>query len=484
MVAVRLGGKARMREGEGEKESTVMATVKGRMETNTNIIAPKKLVRHYRSREEDINWAMRGLVGTVLNGESISIIQNRVEDAGFKDIYIIPLGADKVFVQSLSNVSVSEIVREAKQFFDLIFASLVRWDKKVLPFQRGAWLCVYGIPLHAWNEKNFKLCVLDCGRYLRADSVSLNKERFDYARVLISTPSIDVVNVTEQILVNGVLLDIKIIEEWGFCMGYDVCLYGEDDKSVHSCPNGDEVHAGFEMDENVDTFVDKVVKEMVNVEEEDVNVDEQDKSVNFETTETIDGHATKVHIVSVTDSSKEVSQVVASSTNEADISAMNGLIGVQPFNVSHQPFSEGSAPPSRARRSKIVSNAKIDHQEVVSRKRRVKTSLCSQDDTGSSRSGRWSAEWLHNVQKDDIGLISSKKKRLKKMVADTAGNGGGNKCQVVRKKAGGVFRHPVFTLKKVARLPSKDREEVMKVMKKSTIMKVLKQKVRNRQRQR
>ena len=145
---------------------------------------------------------------------------------------------------------------------------------------------------------------------------------------------------------------------------------------------------------------------------------------------------------------------------------MNGSQGTQPFNVSNRPFCEGSAPSSRPRRSKLVSSAKIDQQEVVSRKRRVKSSMCSQDDTWPSRSGPWSAEWLHNVQKGDIGLISSKKKRLKKMATDTAGLGGANKSHAVRKKAGGVFRHPVITLKKVARMPSKDREEVMKVLKK------------------
>jgi len=49
----------------------------------------------------------------------------------------------------------------------------------------------------------------------------------------------------------------------------------------------------------------------------------------------------------------------------------------------------------------------------------------------------------------------------------------------VKKKAGGVLRHPVLTLKKVARLPSKDKEEVMKVLRKSKIMKVLKQNIQN-----
>lgn len=204
----------------------------------------------------------------------------------------------------------------------------------------------------------------------------------------------------------------------------------------------------------------------------------------LETTEPIDVHATKVPLVSVTDSLKDVSQVDASSTNEAAISAMNESKEAQPFNMSHQPFSEGIAPTNRGRRGITVSSAKIDHQDVVSRKRRAKSSLCSQDASGSSTSGPWSVDWLHNVQKGDIGLISSKKKHIKKMVTETVGIAGETKSHAVRKKAVGVFRHPVFTLKKVARLPSKDREKVMKVLKKSNVMKVLKQNVRNQQRQR
>jgi predicted aminopeptidase len=42
----------------------------------------------------------------------------------------------------------------------------------------------------------------------------------------------------------------------------------------------------------------------------------------------------------------------------------------------------------------------------------------------------------------------------------------------------------VLTLKKIARLPSKDRQEVMKVLRNSKEMKVLKQKIRHRRRQR
>jgi hypothetical protein len=114
---------------------------RGRKEIGMDMfIAPKKFVKKYTPLEEDLNWARRGLIGTVINGESIALIQNRVEDAGFKDIDIIPLGADKVFIHSLSEVCASDIIGEAKQFFDLLFSSLVKWNNSLMPFQRGAWV--------------------------------------------------------------------------------------------------------------------------------------------------------------------------------------------------------------------------------------------------------------------------------------------------------------------------------------------------------
>jgi len=96
------------------------------------------------------------------------------EDGGFKDLYIIPIGADKVFIHSLSVANVSDNVGKTKEFFNLIFSHWECWNKEAIHFQRGTCLCLYGIPIHAWNEGFFKLCVLDCGRYLRSDNCSLS----------------------------------------------------------------------------------------------------------------------------------------------------------------------------------------------------------------------------------------------------------------------------------------------------------------------
>ena len=87
-----------------------------------------------------------------------------------------------------------------------------------------------------------------------------------------------------------------------------------------------------------------------------------------------------------------------------------------------------------------------------------------------------------NVQHGDVNLISSKKKRLKKEMKVGDGNRRGWTQLATKKKAGwggggGVLWHPVLTLKKVARLPSKGRVEVMKVLKNTKVMKALKSKI-------
>jgi hypothetical protein len=165
------------------------------------------------------------------------------------------LGADKVLVRSPNGEDVSAMFSEAPNFFSNFFSPPVKWNKDVLVRERGAWVRIYGVPLHAWNYNSFKLCVMDYGSLLKVDDFKLEKERFDYARVLLSTASLEVINVDATIMVDDVLFDFKIIEEWGFKLGEDACLDDEDD--VKDDRNSGMVD-GFEDDigqEDVEAFV-------------------------------------------------------------------------------------------------------------------------------------------------------------------------------------------------------------------------------------
>lgn len=94
----------------------------------------KKLTRMYRSTEDDLKWARSGVLAKVVNDEVISVIQNRVEDAGFVELDIIPLGADRVFLRSTNEKETFSVLEEAKEFFNLLFTNFVRWNKEVVPF--------------------------------------------------------------------------------------------------------------------------------------------------------------------------------------------------------------------------------------------------------------------------------------------------------------------------------------------------------------
>jgi hypothetical protein len=75
---------------------------------------------------------------------------------------------------------------------------------------------------------------MDCGRFLRSDGYTAAKERLDYARVLLATPALTVIKKEEHLLVDGCLVEIKIIEEWGYDLGDDACLL-ENDTGSRRC---------------------------------------------------------------------------------------------------------------------------------------------------------------------------------------------------------------------------------------------------------
>jgi len=49
----------------------------------------------------------------------------------------------------MSNMDVMTVFKEAKDVFNIFFSNPMLWDKEVLAYEQGAWMWIYGIPLHA-----------------------------------------------------------------------------------------------------------------------------------------------------------------------------------------------------------------------------------------------------------------------------------------------------------------------------------------------
>ncbi|GAU35629.1 hypothetical protein TSUD_30470, partial [Trifolium subterraneum] len=352
----------------------------GLSSNGTNILAnnvkeqaTRILLRNYQTKTVDMQWARNEVVATVINGEAISVVQSRITDASFNDLVIIPMGADKVFVRSVAGVDAMTTVSNAKESFKLVFSNWMRWENDVLPYRRGAWVRLYGVPMHAWNINFFKLCVFDCGRFLRADSCSAENDRLDFARVLIATPDLDIIKRVEMILVDGSPVEIKIVEEWGYAMGEDTCLF-EEENELEESPS--EYEGGHEEEEE-----DGVVQVHSNV----VGSDKPD----------------------------DIAFVVGEKEGEVGHDQLTGNLG-------------------------MVQKTSAAVLELF-------LALQWQADL-PSQAKRDKKEGQHAVQQKKLGQPDPK-----------------------RRKAGGLLRYPIHSLKKVARLPSEDRVEVLKVLKKNIL---------------
>jgi hypothetical protein len=70
--------------------------------------------------------------------------------------------------------------------------------------------------------------------------------------------------------VDGVQVEIKIVEEWGYAMGEDTCLFEEENGSESSQDDDNAGHDEPEARCNVDLLVENIVDEV-----DDVDVDAQ-----------------------------------------------------------------------------------------------------------------------------------------------------------------------------------------------------------------
>jgi hypothetical protein len=81
----------------------------------------------------------------------------------------------------------------------------------------------------------------------------------DFTRILIATSDLSIVNRVERVLVDGVQVEIKIVEEWGYAMGEDTCLFEEEDGSETPRADEDAAQDEPEIGRNVDLLVEKFV---------------------------------------------------------------------------------------------------------------------------------------------------------------------------------------------------------------------------------
>ena len=153
------------------KDDVTYAEVTEGKERKECVLWVKKIsdsVRKFSSDSTVFMWASSGVVARVINGEHNLSVQQKFRDAGFDNVKIIPMGGGNVFLTCTGKDGLMSIISEAYDFLNMFFLGLRPWSKnEVCNYERGTWLRLYGIPLHAWNFEFLNLCSLLFGRLLK-----------------------------------------------------------------------------------------------------------------------------------------------------------------------------------------------------------------------------------------------------------------------------------------------------------------------------
>jgi hypothetical protein len=138
------------------------------------------------------------------------------------------MGGDRVFLHCNDGEDIWKVFNDALHFFGMMFSNIHKWTPSDIKYERGAWLRLYGVPIHAWSEDFFRLCVMGIGRFIHSDECTVDKARLDYARVLISTSQqIEIVNTSAEFIIDKYKYVVKMVEEWGCNLGEDAFMTEE-----------------------------------------------------------------------------------------------------------------------------------------------------------------------------------------------------------------------------------------------------------------
>ncbi|GAU40819.1 hypothetical protein TSUD_398030 [Trifolium subterraneum] len=255
-------------------------------------------------------------------------------------------------------------------------------------------------------------------------------------RVLIATSDLDIVKRTEKVLVDGVLVEIKIVEEWGYAMGEDSCLFEEESETEASHSDFGEGHADPEVCRNADFLVDKIAGGL-----------DDDKGVGlFGECDDVLSEKLVGTLSDEGESVEEVEQIMdflrpASDRLEAQPTISLDLQGELGARV--------------LRRGEPV-------RRVGVMLRNDRANSCPPTERRNIITGPWSLEWLQDNNHGEAGVLFSASKTAQKGDPHGVRQKKEGQLDSKRRKAGGMLRHPLHSLKRIARLPSEDRDEVLK----------------------
>jgi hypothetical protein len=163
--------------------------------------------------KKDMEKLQKAFVGEVSQPGMSYNIQNAFHRQGYFGVKVTPLGANLVLLEGQEDGEVQALMDDAKGWLDQWFKQIRPWRPQEVDMERVIWLRVFGVPSHAWNDLFFAQLVKPWGVFLNSDDGTSKKITMDVARLLIRTSCQNPVNEFFDVMVNGEIFRLRVLED-------------------------------------------------------------------------------------------------------------------------------------------------------------------------------------------------------------------------------------------------------------------------------
>ena len=125
------------------------------------------------------------------------------------------IDGDMVLLLGLTEEKVEGTLNEEDEGWADLFYSIEKWNPKLRPGFRLAWLQCWGIPLVAWDTLHIKHIVSGIGEVVDVDDKVEERRRLDVARILIKTSWKPWIQHTVHVRIKGEMFLVHVAEESG-----------------------------------------------------------------------------------------------------------------------------------------------------------------------------------------------------------------------------------------------------------------------------
>lgn len=142
-------------------------------------------------KEDDMSWLAKCYVGQIHIPDTMFLLQQKMIQAGLFSIKVTPMRGDLVLITVEEGEDFHELVKDVNGLFETWFCDVRPWSQKEIAKEWYAWIRCQGVPLHVGF---FEKVVAGLGRYVTMDSTTMAKKRFDMAKVMVQTTSLEPVS--------------------------------------------------------------------------------------------------------------------------------------------------------------------------------------------------------------------------------------------------------------------------------------------------